>query len=531
MLRIPALLAAMASLLPVHAELIPLDKPADYSAWTAEVGEWSVQDGALLQASESLSRTITWLPGKAYSDIDISVEFYVHPAGSGVRAPGLVYRAQDADTYYYIHYDHKNSQVVWVRSALGNEWTEARRHRPITFTVGEWHTARVVAAGDEHKVYLDGELLFTEKDHTIKSGVVALRTGQARVSFRNLGVEGVPVALAEPFEVRLPAYTTVCADAGAGAYEAFPDVCLTPSGELLCVFYAGYSHVSVPTKTLPKGARICMVRSTDQGKTWSDAQTVVDSAIDDRDPSITQLSNGDLLVVYMTYDPGRKPGTHQVFTVRSTDGGETWGEPQRVPTQFTANEAVSEPAREMPDGRLLLPVYGTMVRPMKQRYVSGLLQSDDQGKTWAPLAYIESGDYELSEPSLVRLPDGKLFMHIRPVMTYSESTDDGRTWTAPKPVGVPGHAPYLLLTGNNVLLSAFRHPTTRSTRAMCSRDGGQTWEEPILIDQVLGAYPSMVELPHGRIICVYYTEGGGSDIRCAFLRVDDEGLSLLPRDE
>ena len=57
--------------------------------------------------------------------------------------------------------------------------------------------------------------------------------------------------------------------AGAGGYQAFPDVCRLKNGDLLCVFYAGYSHVSQPNEKLSKGGRICAVRSTDEGATWS----------------------------------------------------------------------------------------------------------------------------------------------------------------------------------------------------------------------------------------------------------------------
>ena len=80
-----------------------------------------------------------------------------------------------------------------------------------------------------------------------------------------------------------PPWVVVCSDAGAGAYEAFPDVCRTAKGELLCVFYAGYAHVSDPRPALPNGARIALCRSSDDGRTWSPAEVVVDTPIDDRD--------------------------------------------------------------------------------------------------------------------------------------------------------------------------------------------------------------------------------------------------------
>ncbi len=500
-----------------EGEAVAFDKAADLAGWQAESGDWAVQDGALLQNDAGLSRGVLWRPERAWSALDLSVEFFIHPVGEGVRAPGLIYHAVDQDTYYYLHFDLRNSQVVWVRSAPGREWTDARRHRVPGLKAGAWQTARVVCRDGEHQAFLDGELLFTEKDDTLKGGVVGLRAGQGRIAFRNLRVEGEPVGLTAPFRVQVAPFRVVCRDAGAGAYEAFPDLCRTSTGELLCVFYAGYSHVSVPRPDLPNGARIALCRSSDDGRTWSPAETVVDTPIDDRDSSITQIANGDLLVAYMSYDPQRKPGTHQVFTVRSTDQGRTWGPPQRVPTPFTANEAVSEPIREMPDGRLILPLYGRMADAPKARSRVGLVESTDSGRTWQTLAVVRSDRYDLTEPSLVRLPDGRLFMVIRPTMTWCESTDGGRTWTEPAPLPIDGDAPYLLLTSKGVLLCGFRHRPTRSTCVISSTDFGRTWSERVTIDRVMGAYTSMVELPDGRVLVVYYTEGHGSDIRAIAL--------------
>jgi len=67
-----------------------------------------------------------------------------------------------------------------------------------------------------------------------------------------------------------------------------------------------------------------------------------------------------------------------------------------------------------------------------------------------------------------------------------------------------------------------------STSLVYSTDFGETWEGPQMVDNVIGGYPSMVELPDGRVIFVYYTEGAGSDIRCVFLSATAEGVEVLP---
>ena len=71
-------------------------------------------------------------------------------------------------------------------------------------------------------------------------------------------------------------------------------------------------------------------------------------------------------------------------------------------------------------------------------------------------------------------------------------------------MGFPGHCPYLLQTPDGVLLMAHRVP---ETSLHCSLDEGRTWQGPVLIDHFIGAYPSLVTLRDGRILCVYYEEG------------------------
>src|SRR5437016_12100722 len=80
-------------------------------------------------------------------------------------------------------------------------------------------------------------------------------------------------------------HQVVCSGEAAGGYAAFPDVCRLRNGELFCVFYSGYGHVSTPNATWPKGGRIMAVRSSDN-QSWSKPVVIIDTAQDDRDPSV-----------------------------------------------------------------------------------------------------------------------------------------------------------------------------------------------------------------------------------------------------
>jgi hypothetical protein len=70
------------------------------------------------------------------------------------------------------------------------------------------------------------------------------------------------------------------------------------------VFYGGYGHVSKPNAEWPKGGRICMVRSNDEGRTWTKPGILYDSDVDDRDPHIAQLKDGTLICSFFTYPAG-----------------------------------------------------------------------------------------------------------------------------------------------------------------------------------------------------------------------------------
>ena len=111
-----------------------------------------------------------------------------------------------------------------------------------------------------------------------------------RQAFTELAqVSGEAKGVADSSKAAAPDFVHVCQDAGAGGYEAFPDICRLRDGRLMCVFYAGYGHIARPTPALPKGGRIASCISSDEGRTWSKAQTLYDGPDDDRDPS-TRLS-------------------------------------------------------------------------------------------------------------------------------------------------------------------------------------------------------------------------------------------------
>jgi hypothetical protein len=136
----------------------------------------------------------------------------------------------------------------------------------------------------------------------------------------------------------------VCSGEAAGGYAAFPDLCRLPNGDLYCVCYSGYGHVSDPSATWSKGGRIVAVRSTDQGMSWTKPVVVIDTAYDDRDPSVACLKNGTLILNWFTPRPDQTgKGRVAILLARSTDQGQTWSKPAKLDLDSSAR--VRHPSR------------------------------------------------------------------------------------------------------------------------------------------------------------------------------------------
>jgi hypothetical protein len=519
------------------AESYSFSTPEDLENWQYEYERWRVEDGSLLQPEADGYREVLWLPTSAFSNLDLSFDFRIEPADVGFRSVGLIYRAQSATEYDWVQFEGRQSIAGWYRSSVVREANSGSSVSVPQLTLGSWHTARVVATGNLHEVYLDGTKVLTRTDSTFASGVIGLRTGQATAQFRNLNITGTSVALPPQFQVPNMPYLDVATDAGAGGYEAFPDVTRTSSGDLLAVFYGGYKHVpSTPTPDLPNGGRVSMVRSLDNGLTWSQPQTVLDTAADDHDPTINQLSDGRLVVAVCSWPV---ENTHKPYLVWSNDNGHTWGAPKRldVVQPLAATEVPSGPIVELGNGTMLMATYGTV--NAGDPYTSAVVRrSTDSGATWtfpssSVLRSTDPNDPNVTEPSLVRLPDDRLLMIARQKMFWSESTDDGYTWSPLSPMPLRGDSPYLLLTSDDILLCGIRYRgdangRNRGTALIQSLDFGQTWSDPFMLAPVIGGYTSMVELDDGRIFVTYYTEGDGSDIRGAYVYSDVSGIRFAP---
>ena len=322
-------------------------------------------------------------------------------------------------------------------------------------------------------------------------------------------------------------YQIISKGKAAGEYQAFPDACRLNNGDILVVFYAGDGHVTYPSDQYPNAGRICMVRSTDEGRTWSKPEVIYDDQYDNRDAHISQLSDGTILVSFFSLkleSEPRKRSPGGVQFIRSMDNGKTWDEQSHLIPTADENWYCSAPVREMADGTLVFPVYHQVVGT--EIAWGGVHLSYDKGKSWSDVVHIgkEANLFLAAETDVIRLKDGALFAALRGQkdvpMHYAISRDLGKIWSEAKSIGFLGHSPHLNRLSTGEILLSYRginggkgFSWDRAYTALrISYDDGKTWQGPYLMSESGGAYPSTVELKDGTILMIFYEEGEGSGV-------------------
>jgi len=208
-------------------------------------------------------------------------------------------------------------------------------------------------------------------------------------------------------------------------YEAWPDVVLTPSGKLICVF-AECTHHHDRSYT-----RIMPTESVDRGRTWSSKRALTDGTQGlpyYNCGRIMQLSDGRYVVlVGKIYDRGESGGRIQLYF--SQDQGQTWSEPVETP----ACGIVADKLLELDSGRWILSCHDKEIN--FGYLVQRLWYSDDHGRTWSePVVVGRQPEMNLCEVSILPIENQTLvaFMRENSFQGWdcfkTISNDNGETW-------------------------------------------------------------------------------------------------------
>ncbi len=345
-----------------------------------------------------------------------------------------------------------------------------------------------------------------------------------------------------------------------------PAVTVSAVGELICA-------LSTRWEPFPRGSELQIIRSRDEGRTWSNPETIW-KALDPRasilaDVGLMTMRDGNILLP-VTYHitpkrddaPGEPPkgdhdmdceavmiamydltpghGVGHVHCLRSGDHGQTWtniavgGAPEG--TRFYDFGRIIE----LQSGDLLLPANGrfpTDPATGRRKGMTGYFRSRNGGWSWGPFEDIDTAWG--NETNILERRDGTLLAVIRgmpgqePSRTFGmvRSADGGRSWSKPKPIGIQGKMPDLWETPDGRLLMAvgcegcaigreiYRKRNRRTFNVLfISDDGGETWrrdlELPPLDDttEVIPCdAPVMVPMDGGRYFIVQQATDRGKE--------------------
>ena len=244
---------------------------------------------------------------------------------------------------------------------------------------------------------------------------------------------------------------------------------------------------------------------------------------------------------------GSEPGlelsrSSQFMMVRSGDDGKTWSKPENQ-TAKLKNPAwhlfAPGPGNgiTMKDGTLVMPTGG---RDEKGLPFSNLMWSKDHGKTWTLSSPARSNT---NESAVAELSDGSLMLNMRDNRNrkdksrtngraVSVTADLGKTWkvhpsdhgSLPEPVCMASLISHRLKDGRAVLF--FSNPHHKSRRQnmtlQMSLDDGKTWSKQVLLDKNGGAYSSLV-MVNDRTVGILY-ESSRADLVFQTIGLEELGL-------
>jgi len=245
------------------------------------------------------------------------------------------------------------------------------------------------------------------------------------------------------------------------------------------------------------------------GKSWSPVVEVANGIQADGktryptwNPVLFQPKNGPLLLFYKA---GPSPSRWWGMLIKSTDGGETWSKPQRLP------DGILGPIKNKP---VMLPD-GTLLCPSSSEHNGWRVHMEmtrDLGATWTKTDALNDGkEFGAIQPTILFHPGNRLQALCRSKqghITECWSQNGGKTWGAMKATqllnpsaGVDG---VTLKDGRHLLVY---NPVARGRTPLVvglSKDGKE-WQTVLTLENQPGeySYPAIIQADNGLVHITY----------------------------
>lgn len=339
-------------------------------------------------------------------------------------------------------------------------------------------------------------------------------------------------------------------------YNAFPKVIRIEKefngyeNQILAVWYSGNSHVDSNGD-----GRIYGSYSRDEGVTWTAPFEIYDDPSRDcRNIGIVYAPNGTVVIFFSkvnvtTMQNGDKFGAWEDFGyITSDDGGNSWsaynslihGEEYETMGIATGN-GYGDPVYI--DDSIYILCYGYPNATFDETHVAFMLQSDDNGTTWDLISELSLNSGISTSEADFWWENSLMFGFSRTQNTdqrylhYIESDDLGQTWTI-NSTTILGDCPDIYRMSDEryiIAIRAFDGPnrylgyfTLPQNFASLSDSEKESQIDAIEVKCLAKtsfrassgdiAYPSIIGLNDGKILCVYYDIDAGG----IFAKILDE---------
>jgi len=162
--------------------------------WITVTGQWTVEEmagtpsgtKALVQRATKNEFNVIVAP-TAYSDVDVTMKFKPI-SGREDASGGIVFRFTDGK-YYVVRANALENNFRLYYYDRGRRQLASASVKPPA--LGQWHTVRVVAVGDQIQAWLNGTRYLDHRDSRFKSGAVGLWTkADSITAFDDLVIRG-----------------------------------------------------------------------------------------------------------------------------------------------------------------------------------------------------------------------------------------------------------------------------------------------------------------------------------------------------